>query len=138
QHSARFVLLALLLQKTTQAHRRSKLERLRALAAGDVNGVAKASLGFGWSLGIEQQLSLDAVYLRLPNAFPASFCGGWAQAFALYHPGEHRSHAFVKGQAPGVAWRTAWTVPGRVSSAAGRTSRYEPFTPTRLPLSASA
>src|SRR5262249_23884299 len=50
--------------------------------------VAKASLGFGRSLGLEQQLSLDAVDLRLPIAFPASF-----------HRGEsfrHESERFVR------------------------------------------
>src|SRR5262245_8954950 len=73
QHTARFLLLALLLQKTTQACHRAELERLRALAAGDVDGVAKGSLGFRWSLGHEQKLSLEAVCLRFPVAFAAFF-----------------------------------------------------------------
>src|SRR5262245_60388704 len=47
QHSARFVHLAPLLWKASQTHHGSEFERLRALAARDVDGVAKASLGFG-------------------------------------------------------------------------------------------
>src|SRR5262249_16880960 len=76
KHLARFALLALLLQKTTQARHYSEFERLRALPARDVDCVAKASLGFGGFLGLEQQLSLEAAYLRLPVAFPASFHRG--------------------------------------------------------------
>src|SRR5262245_16923131 len=51
QHSACFVLLALLLQKTTQTPHRAELPRLRLLSARDLDGATKGTFRLAPILG---------------------------------------------------------------------------------------